>query len=108
QAVQLGPERVSALTDLAWILATTADDNVRTPSEALSLAERAVELTDRRDARALDVLGAAYASAGFFERALEAADAARRVAADGPITSAIEERRELYRRRQPYRVSPGP
>jgi spermidine synthase len=45
-------------------------------AEAIRFAERAVELTRQRDPDALDVLAAAYAMAGDFSRAVEAAEAA--------------------------------
>ena len=53
---------VGAVAGLAWLRATAPESAVRSPDEAVRLAERAAELTSRRDAGALDVLAAAYAS----------------------------------------------
>ena len=70
------PERVSVLTLAASVMATSAEAAVRNGPEAVTLAERARELSEGKDAAVLDTLGAAYAESGKFDRALEAEDAA--------------------------------
>ena len=62
-----------ALASLAWLLATAPEAALRDADQAIRLAERAAELTGRRDASALDVLAAAYAAAGQFDRAVDTA-----------------------------------
>jgi tetratricopeptide (TPR) repeat protein len=91
------------LTSLAWVLATTADDGLRDAPRAVEAAQRAVALTDRRHASALDALAAAYASAGQFDRALEAIREALRLAAGTPDEEAMRDRRALYEAGRPYR-----
>src|SRR5262249_32397999 len=59
EAVRLDPDDVEALSSLAWWLATSASEALRSPVEAVRLANRAVELDRRRHARPLDVLAAA-------------------------------------------------
>src|SRR2546426_2355955 len=108
QAVQLRPDWAPALTDLAWLLATAPDDTLRDGDQAIRLAERAADLTGRRDAGALDALAAAYAAAGLFDRALETTQAAVHLNSSGPIAAAIRERQELYRAHKPYREPVGP
>lgn len=103
QAVRLKPDGAPALTSLAWILATTPEETLRDGNQAVSLAERAVDLTDRREAEALDVLAAAYAAAGLFDRAVESSQEAMRLDPPGPLAAAIRERQELYRGHKPYR-----
>jgi tetratricopeptide (TPR) repeat protein len=103
EAVTLRPDWASPVAELAWLLATARDDTVRRPEEAIVLGERAVFLTDRRDQIALDVLAAAYAAAGNFVRALELADAALRLAPDGPAAAAIRQRQALYKEGIPAR-----
>jgi len=76
--LELTPESPAALTGLAWLLATHPAAEVRQGAEAVTLAERAVRLTSRRDPSALLTLAAAYAEMGQFE---SAADAARQAAA---------------------------
>src|SRR5262249_18317487 len=64
RALQLQPDLPAALVDLAWVLATTDRPDLRAPEEAVRLASRAAEMTNRRNATVLDTLAAAYASAG--------------------------------------------
>jgi tetratricopeptide (TPR) repeat protein len=105
-AIVLKPDAVSAVIELAWIRATTDDPDLRDVAEASRLAERAVALTGRRDAAALDALAATQAAGGRFDEAVTtgrlAIDAA---AAAGATTLAAEIRSRvaLYERRQPYR-----
>ncbi|MGE0359597.1 MAG: tetratricopeptide repeat protein [Vicinamibacterales bacterium] len=101
QAAEAKPEWVLALTTAAWVLSTAADPEARAAGEAVPLAERAVALTGRRDARALDVLGVALASAGRFDEAVAVAREALTVAAP-PLTAAVAARLALYERREAY------
>ena len=56
EAARTQPDSVSALAALASMLATAADGGLRSPAEAVRLAERAADLTSRQDASTLDVL----------------------------------------------------
>ena len=51
------------------MMATDPDPSVRNGSEAVRLAERAVQLTGAREPTLLDTLAAAYAEAGRFQEA---------------------------------------
>jgi serine/threonine protein kinase/tetratricopeptide (TPR) repeat protein len=53
----------------AWILATSMEPTTRDGQAAVILAEAAVAATDRKSAVHLDVLAAAYAEVGDFEKA---------------------------------------
>ena len=88
--------------DATWLLAVADEDASREPAVAVRLAERAVALSGRQDAAALDALGAAYAAAGDFGRAVDAAQAA--LALVPPNAAAIAERRDLYKLQRPYRI----
>ena len=70
------PDWPAALKEYAWWLATDPDREVRDPVRAVVLAARAVQLTNRRDPTLLDVLAAAYASAGRFDEAVRTANVA--------------------------------
>lgn len=102
RALQIQPESAEVQANLAWLLSVADDDRLRDPALAVKLAERSVELTGRRDAAALDVLAAAYASAGAYDRADTAATAA--LALGPPNAADITARRELYRAQTPYRL----
>ncbi|HKB11872.1 MAG TPA: tetratricopeptide repeat protein [Vicinamibacterales bacterium] len=103
RALALRPDWVPAIASLAWLLSTAPDAALRDPDQAIRFAERAVDLTGRREPSALDVLAAAYAAAGQFDRAVETCDLALEMKPDAVLASAIRQRRELYMRRQPFR-----
>src|SRR5438093_5669579 len=107
EAVRLRPQSASGLQNYAWALATGRNPSLRDIDEALDAAERAIGFTGRRDARGLDVLAAAYAAAGEFERAQDAASAALRLAPAEPLATEIRQRLDLYRQRRRY-IAPDP
>lgn len=108
QAIRAKPDWEVPLIDLAWILATAPDETARRPAEAVSLAERAVGMSNPRSASALDALAAALAAQGEFEQALVVAEAALASASAGTNSSRlaeeIRERIALYRQHKPYRA----
>jgi tetratricopeptide (TPR) repeat protein/mono/diheme cytochrome c family protein len=104
EALRLRPEWPAVMSELAWILATSSSDTLRDPQQAVRLAERTVQLTDGRDAGMVDVLAAAYAAAGSFDRAVAAAEAALRLAGAGSGADAIKVRLDLYRQHRPFVV----
>jgi tetratricopeptide (TPR) repeat protein len=103
RALELKPDWIPAVASLAWLLATAPDAALRDPDQAVRFAERAAELTARRDASALDVLAAAYAEAGQFDRAVAASELALAMNPDAALAAAIRSRQDLYRQHQPYR-----
>jgi tetratricopeptide (TPR) repeat protein len=56
---------------LAWIFATSVNDELREGDRAVTLATRACELTDYKSAKMLDTLAAAYAEIGDFDNAIK-------------------------------------
>jgi tetratricopeptide (TPR) repeat protein len=76
QAMRIKPDWPSPLDSLASLLATTSDPGLRDPNQAIVLARRAVELTQRGNASMLDTLASAYAAAGRFDDAVTTAQAA--------------------------------
>ncbi|OFW29414.1 MAG: hypothetical protein A3H97_17200 [Acidobacteria bacterium RIFCSPLOWO2_02_FULL_65_29] len=105
RALQVQPDASAALAELAWLLATHPNARFRDPSQAVRLAERASRVTQRRDAAVLDVLAAAYAVAGQFDRAVAAARAALAVlpASQSELAASIQRRLDLYTTGRPYR-----
>jgi len=108
RAVELRPESPLFASGLAWALATSIKP-AADPGEAVSLAERAVSATSRRDATALDALAAAYAAAGRFDLAVPAAREAAIVAelaGNTAMATIIRQRMALYERKIAYRLAP--
>jgi Flp pilus assembly protein TadD len=80
EALRLKPDSPPALNNLAWILATSLNAEFRNGREAVKLAQRACELTARKQVVLLGTLAAAYAEAGQFDKAMETAREARDLA----------------------------
>jgi tetratricopeptide (TPR) repeat protein len=104
EALRIKPDWLPAIASLAWLLATAPDAALRDPAQAIRFAERAADLTGRRDASALDVLAAAYASAGDFDRAAATCELALSLKPDAALASDIRARQALYRQHRPYRT----
>jgi Flp pilus assembly protein TadD len=105
EALRLRPDWPPALANLAWILATDKDANLRNAGEAVQLAERLGAVMGNRQAGVLDILAAAYAEAGRFSDAVQAAQKAFDLAvAAGHQEKAqqIQGRLKLYQAGQPY------
>ncbi|RPI49575.1 MAG: tetratricopeptide repeat protein, partial [Acidobacteria bacterium] len=102
RALALNPDWVTAIASLASLLAASSDASVREAAEAVRLAERAAELTGRRDANILDVVAVAHAAAGDFDRAVAAADEALALNPPPALVEMIRRHHELFRKRTPY------
>ena len=105
KVLELKPDSLSAQTQLAWILATSPDASIRNPAVAVTVAEQLVATTSGKDAGALDVLAAALAATGQFDRAVETAE--RMLAVLGPeadprTVAAARGRLALYQQRTAY------
>jgi len=72
QALKNDPNNIQALNDTAWLLATSADAALRNGSEAIPLAQHAVQLTSGRALELIGTLAAAFAEAGDFDKAIDA------------------------------------
>ncbi len=108
QAIALDPAYATAYNNLAWILATCPDPQIRDGAEAVHLAERACGLGDNRVPTQLDTLAAAYAELGQFDQAVETAEKAVRLAlaaGQQELAKDIRNRLELYKAKRPFRTS---
>ena len=106
KVLRQNPGWLPAMGRLAWLLATDADAANRKPVEAVSLAERLCSATGFQQPATLDVLAAAYASAGRFPDAIQTAQKAEELALAQSFTDLarqIQGRLSLYRENHPYR-----
>jgi tetratricopeptide (TPR) repeat protein len=109
EAVRLNPVFLPGLNNLAWIRATSDDPQLRDGAEAVRLAERACQLTGRKQFPPIDTLAAAYAQSGRFPEAVATAQEAIALArAAGQLDAAalIESHLAAYRAAKPYREPP--
>jgi len=106
QALKNKPDWPAPMNGLAWILATHTGSSGSDSDFAVSLAERAAELTQYRELEILDTLAAAYAAAGRFERATKTAETALSLASAPGLERWGDEilgRLRLYKQGKPYR-----
>ena len=109
-ALRVAADSVPCLINFAWLLSAHRDPTIRRPAEAIGFAERAVALTERANADALDVLAAAYAGDGRFDAAVATATEALRIAdraSNARLAGDIRERLNLYRQRMAFVVPEG-
>ena len=88
--------------NLAWILATCPDAEIRNGAEAVKYAQAACEAHRYRSPGVLDTLAAAYAEAGEFEEAVKQQKDAVLLAVGDDIEQ-MKTRVALYEKQQPYR-----
>jgi tetratricopeptide (TPR) repeat protein len=102
EAVRIRPGYRTAANNLAWLLATSSDPGLRNPAEAVSLAERAVALSEQPDPAVLDTLAVAYAAAGRFADAARTGELALEHTGEPGLQAELRERLALYRAGRAY------
>jgi tetratricopeptide (TPR) repeat protein len=106
QVLQLQPDSVDALNELAWLCATCPEPKLRDAAKALRLAKHAANLTGRKDPGVLETLAAAYAEAGQFAEAIKTVEAATRLcdpASQQELLGTLRNCQQLFESRKPVR-----
>jgi tetratricopeptide (TPR) repeat protein len=106
QALRQAPDNLRVLNDTAWALATCADAALRDGTEAVTLAEHAVQLSSGREPSLLGTLAAAYAEAGRFDKAVEFEKRATDVATqegNATLAATLRTRLALLQKNTPIR-----
>ena len=99
------PDTINTENNLAWLLATCANPNVRNGQRALQLAEEATAATSRTNAGILDTLAAAYAEVGDFAKAVAVQREAIALFRDETTNKDYESRLRLYQSGSPFRTA---
>lgn len=105
QVLKVNPGYIEAFNSMAWIMATSPDDNLRDGRRAVAYAEKAVA-NSPPDINFLDTLAAAYAEAGRFDEAIAIENRIISLLATAQQTDAIPthvKRMNLYEEGRPYR-----
>jgi tetratricopeptide (TPR) repeat protein len=102
RAIDLRRNDAEAYQNLARLLAACPDPKYRDAQKAMSNGRRACELSNWKDAGALDALAAACAEAGQFDEAVTWQRKAIDVAPE-QVKSSLRARLELYEHGKPYR-----
>jgi len=113
RALKLSPGKEPVMNNLAWILVTSDDPEVRDPVKAVRLAEQLGRGMANHSYDALDTMGAAYASAVQYDKAVRTAEQAVQSATfakptDTGLLHQLRSRLRLYRRGQSCRESALP
>lgn len=89
--------------NLAWLLATSPEVELRNGSEAVRWAERACEVAQQSDVEVIDTLAAALAEAGRFEEAIQVSKQLLELTSErADFVKSVKERIKLYQASQPY------
>ena len=110
QALRLQPDYAPAMIQAAHALAASPEASDRNGAEAVKLAERAVQLNGARDPMYLETLALAYAEAGRFPEAIEAARRALELAEkqnQANLAEALKAQIKLYETQTLPRDSTG-
>src|SRR5438132_1663554 len=106
KALEISPQSVSALNNLAWLLATGSNASLRNGARAIQLATQADQLSGGTNALVLRTLAAAYAEAGQFGKAIESARNAMQLGrsqGDDSLVTELQQQIALYELGVPYR-----
>jgi len=101
QAIALGEKDGQAMNNLAWLLATSPENNIRNRARALSLSRKL--LRKENTPATLDTYAAALAENGRFNDAVAAMDQALAGQLSPTERRAFQARRELYLQGHTYR-----
>ena len=106
KALEISPQSVSALNNLAWLLAAGSNASLRNGARAIQFAQQADQLSGGTNALVLRTLAAAYAEAGQFGKAIETAQAAIQLGqsqGDDSLAAELQQEIALYELGLPYR-----
>jgi len=104
KALALEPDDSGVLNNLAWLLATSPDDDLRNGKRAIELATKACEETKWEAAHIISTLAAAYAETGDFENARKyARQAVEQGKDDENVAEQLAAELESYEASKPWR-----
>jgi tetratricopeptide (TPR) repeat protein len=107
QALKVDPKNSGALNNLAWVLATSPDDELRNGKRAIELAKQACEVTEYKQAHILSTLAASYAEAGDFDTAINWSKKAVELGTE-QLKGQLSKELESYQTQKPWREAVPP
>lgn len=103
KALAIEPDHAETLNNLAWLMATSDEPQVRDVHEALRLARQAAELTKHERYRPLGTLAAAAAAAGQFAEAVKWQNRAIKLAPASEVAM-LKAQLERYESGKPFQA----
>jgi tetratricopeptide (TPR) repeat protein len=106
KALEISPQSISALNNLAWLLAAGSNASLRNGTRAIQFAQQANQLSGGTNVLVLRTLAAAYAEAGQFGKAIETAHVAMQMGQsqrDDSLATELQQEIALYELGLPYR-----
>ena len=106
KVLSVEPDNGNAMSNLAWVFATSPDQSIRNGAEAIQLAEQAVRISGGRIPILLRTLAAAYAENGRFSDAIQTAQRGIELATsqgNPGLATELQGNIALYQQQQPLR-----
>jgi Tfp pilus assembly protein PilF len=106
KVLAIQPDNGNAMSNLAWVFATSPEDSLRDGAQAVQLAEQAMRISGGRIPVIFRTLAAAHAESGQFSEAIETAQQGIALAnsqGNSGLATELEGNIALYRERQPLR-----
>jgi len=100
------PDNGNAMSNLAWVFATSPDQSLRDGPKAVELAEQALRLSGGRIPILFRTLAAAYAESGEFSKAIQTAQQGIELAnsqGNSGLATELQGNIELYQEQRPLR-----
>jgi tetratricopeptide (TPR) repeat protein len=101
------PKDSGVLNNLAWVLATSPEGELRNGKRAIELAKLACEVTEYKQAHILSTLAASYAETGDFETAITWSKKAVEIGPDA-LKGQLAKELESYQAQKPWREAIPP
>jgi len=108
KVLTIQPDNGNAMSNLAWVFATSPDDSIRDGTKAVQLASQAVRISGRRIPILFRTLAAAYAEVGDYSKAIETAQEGVNLAnsqGNSALSNELQGNITLYHTQQPLRDS---
>ena len=106
KVLAIQPDNGNAISNLAWVFATSPDNSLRDGAKAVQLAEQAMRISGGRIPIIFRTLAAAYAENGRFSEAIQTAQRGIELAnsrGNSGLATELQSNIVLYQERQPLR-----
>jgi Tfp pilus assembly protein PilF len=106
KVLAIQPDNGNAMSNLAWIFATSPDESLRNGPKAVELAEQAVRLSGGRIPILFRTLAAAYAESGRYSEAIQTAQQGSELAnsqGNSGLATELQGNIAIYQAQQPLR-----